>query len=511
MAKLVARSCVLLFLLVSAIVSQKSVATIVEGHKQQIVDVLPSNANLTYMGRWSVENADAPWAAWQGSSVSLNFSGTDLFVTLDAGSATEYFRVVIDGNTQTSRKIAVKTGRSSYLVASNLTEGVHFVELIKETYEGSNATFFGFSIRGAGAAILPPSSAHIRKMEFYGDSNLAGQSLESERDEAATSLRGSFFGYAGITARMFDASYHNISVSGETISSLHKKYDRLDWHNAKLKWDFSSFTPDAVVVNLGANDVGKDKAEIKSDYHKLLNDLRAVHPDAHIVLFNAFGWDYNEPANYTHEVIEERSDSNMSVAVFPWVFEQFHGCEYDHAGMATVLAAHLQTVLGWEPNPSDVMSGFGKNGNVANGSFEEAAPFGGYAWRYDDNQGVSRIKNSAKAYHGAFFMKLTNQAEIHQPNPANNGNEVTIRVWLRGDKSGDQAKLTIDFRDQKIWTSPLQSESKTIELTTSWQQYTMSATAPSNAERPVFHTRVTVGANRQTDGVNVDNITMTIN
>ena len=72
--------------------------------------------------------------------------------------------------------------------------------------------------------------------------------------------------------------------------------------------------------------------------------MRKSYPNAHIMLYNAWGWDYDEPANYIHEVIAARGDPNMSSAIFPWLFEQWHGCEYDHSGMAHVLADHL----GWK-------------------------------------------------------------------------------------------------------------------------------------------------------------------
>ncbi len=71
------------------------------------------------------------------------------------------------------------------------------------------------------------------------------------------------------------------------------------------------------------------------------------------MLYNAFGWEFKEPANYIYEVIAERGDSNMSWAVFPWVFERYHGCETDHAGMAQYLAAHLCSIMGWTAAPQD--------------------------------------------------------------------------------------------------------------------------------------------------------------
>ena len=41
------------------------------------------------------------------------------------------------------------------------------------------------------------------------------------------------------------------------------------------------------------------------------------------------------------------------------------------------------------------MNGYGEDGDVANGSFEEVAPFGGWGRRYYDDPGVSRIYDPA--------------------------------------------------------------------------------------------------------------------
>ena len=59
----------------------------------------------------------------------------------------------------------------------------------------------------------------------------------------------------------------------------------------------------------------------------------------------SYGWDFDEPANYTHEVIAERAGLDMSSAVLPWLFEQYHGCETDHASMPKYLAEHLSETL----------------------------------------------------------------------------------------------------------------------------------------------------------------------
>ena len=134
------------------------------------------------------------------------------------------------------------------------------------------------------------------------------------------------------------------------------------------------------------------------------------------------------------------------------------------------------------------------DGDVANGSFEERAPFGGYGWRYYTDDGVSRLENAAQAKDGAWYLRLEDGAEVHQPNPAEGGDTVEATLWLRGGTANATATVTIDFRNQGMYTSPIQSFPTTLSLTNTWQPYTVSAVAPTGTPLPVFHTRLTVRA-----------------
>lgn len=466
--------------------------------------IAPDHPDIQYTGRWETSNPAQPWSYWIGSSLVAKFEGTSLTAIMQGGS-TDYIRVIIDGNTSASVKRTVSPLLSTYTLAAGLTDTVHQVELIKET-DGGDWVFHGFELDD-GRSLTSPPARPAHRIAFYGDSNLAGYSLESEENESGEGLRGSYYGYAGIASRMLDAAYHNVSRSGATISSLHGVYDRFDFQSSTPVWDFNDFQADVVVVNLGANDVGRPQHRIVADYHALLDDLRWVYPAAHIMLFNAWGWDYDEPANYIHEVIAERADPNMSSAVFPWIFEQWHGCEYDHAGMAQVLANHLTAVMGWSQSPTDVMNGFGVNGDVANGSFEEAAPFGGYGWRYMNDPGVSRVHDTGSSFDGAYHLRLENGAAAHQPVPATAWQTFSLVAWMRGAEPGESVDVTLDFRDQEMWTAPLQTDTRTFVLTDAWQVYSLEAVAPGGTPNPVFHMRVTFKAAAGAT-VEVDNVTL---
>ena len=470
--------------------------------------IAADDPNIRYTGRWDLSDPTAPWAGWQGASILVTFHGTEITAQLDPGQSEEWFRVIVDGDHFASTKLRAPLGINDLVLATGLSNEPHTIELVKETYKGTNATFHGFTVLSPSIGLVANPPEPSKRIVFYGDSNLAGDSVEHEQNNASWEFRGSHFTLAGNAARMLDAAYQNISTSGETISGANNRHDRTDWWDPSSLYDFTRFPADLVVVNLGANDVWRPEQQIRRDYEDLLDDLRIAHPDAHIVLFNGYGWDYDETANYTHEVAADYGDPDLSVAIFPWVFEQWHGCEYDHAGMAVILADHVAATLGWPVGDSGVMSGFGVAGDVANGSFEEIAPFGGYGWRYAFAPGVQRIQDPANAQDGDHFVELTDGADIHQPNPASDGDTVSATVWLRAANDGEEARLTVDFRDQEMWTNPLASTPLDVVLTTAWQPYVIEATAPVAGPRPVFHTRLTISAGAGAT-VSVDAIEMT--
>jgi hypothetical protein len=474
------------------------------------VFVDPSDTNIQYMGRWNFSDPSLPEAAWQGTAITVNFEGTGIKATIDGGSASthpESMRVVIDDDYSTTYTFEAEGGVKEYTLASGLLEGVHKLVLMKETYWWYKTVFHGFDVTGAGL-VTPPARPAL-KMECFGDSNAAGDNIATEDNSSGT---GQYFSFPFIAARALGAEMHNLSTSGETISGSHDKYDRYEWTGENPQWDFSLYTPDIVIMELGANDVvaGTSQEDIVDDYNAFLDDLRATYPDAHICLLNGYGWDFNETANYTADVVAARGDLNMSYVHHPWVFGQWHGCENEHAGMARFLVEHLENELGiTAPNEIDVMDGFGRDGNVANGSFEEVAPFGGFGWRYFLDPGVSRIHDPSGAYDGDYYLRLSDGAKSFQTNPAKSGETFTVTAWMRGGSGGEQADITIDFRDQSMGgydISPMIAYTETKTLTGGWEQYSMTATAPTDMN-PVFGTRTTFRAGSG-DTVEIDYVRM---
>ena len=464
--------------------------TVISGSAVFAATISPDNPNIRYMGRWNFDNPSVPWVYWQGSSIIVNFQGTGIAIDLDAGSSTGQYRVIIDGVAATSRRY-FSQNRTIHTLASDLPDGIHKLEIMKETRSGKSY-FYGLDVTGTGL-VAPPARPSLR-IEFFGDSNMDGSSNYSEKNSGDM---GTYYAFPAMVSRMLNAEMHNESVGGAIIDGstdncVGSFIFSEDYYNQDPGYR-SGFDPHIIVINAGANDIyGANKNTIKNRYKAVIADLRTVYGSGpHIVLMNAYGWDTNEPANYTQEVVDEVG-GNLSALHYAWLWEQWHGCQWDHSGEAHQLVEHLASINpAWvQVNPNDIIDGFGRNWDFANGSFEHKAPFGGFGWRYYLD-GVERVYDPAGADDGNYYIRLDSGEEVHQPTDATgdllpggtSGSQTYyITASIRGTAPGAQAQIQTHFEGQTMYThddNPATFQTSTFDVTTSWQDYTHTATASS--------------------------------
>lgn len=452
------------------------------------VTIAPDNSNIQYVGRWNFDNPSAPWVVWQGSSIIVNFKGTGIAIDIDAGTKTEEYRVVIDGVAEDKRR-EFSENRAKYTLASDLPDGVHKLELMKETFRGGRSYFYGLEVKGSGL-VAPPARPSLR-IEYFGDSNMNGSSNYSEKNEGAM---GTYYAFPAMASRMLGAEMHNESVGGGTLddnddNDVCSYIFSQDYENQDPNYR-SGFDPHIIVVNSGANDVGPGKRTIKKRFKNVIRDLRSVYGDKpHIVLFNAYGWGLNEPANYSQEVVKEVG-GNLSALHYAWLWEQWHGCQWDYSGEAHMLVEHLASINPeWKQvKPNDIIDGFGRNWDFANGSFEHKAPFGGFGWRYYTN-GVQRINDPANAVDGDYYIRLKAGQKVHQPTDATGDllpgatkgeQKYYITASIRGVTPGAKAQIQTHFEGQEMYKhdkKPETFQTSTFKLTKNWKEYTHVATA----------------------------------
>ena len=106
-----------------------------------------------------------------------------------------------------------------YEIATNLPYGEHEITIVKRTEPNVGMGFFaGFEIAGE---ILPPPDRPAHKLLFFGDSITAGSGSEvpdgdpgCTADEWGQPFENADMAYGPVAARMLDADYHVLGVSG---------------------------------------------------------------------------------------------------------------------------------------------------------------------------------------------------------------------------------------------------------------------------------------------------------
>jgi hypothetical protein len=446
--------------------------------------------NVLFTGRFDFTQPDSPVFSHVSSSIKANFEGTSIAANFSSVKGTSYLYVIIDGNADPENRkvLKVTSGNATrFELAENLTDGSHSIEIVKINQYDTKVRFHGFEV--TGGELLEKPESHNLKIEFYGDSNPAGHSAWDVADIGAAEKNGGYFTFPGITARLLGADYHNISIGGTGITD--KAWSNLlDFHHlihmddsatGSNLWDFENFIPQAVVINVGANDYygSATKQEIKAGWKNFItNNLRTYYPDAHIVLANSYGWTYNEPADYVHEAVEElktEGDGNVSYLRFPWLWGQEHAVVNEHAGFANLMAVHLANVLNLpEPQRSE-LSTFAPYGQLSNGSFEKSTIAGAAdGWR--PHASVKLVEDAPDAVDGENYLEVYNTAWTNFANDASPGDEFTVSGWMRGAQNGDLGKIKLEFKDQAQKTLATSEGLQT--LTTEWQQFSNSAVAP---------------------------------
>ena len=129
------------------------------------------NSYIQYSGRINFDNPQQPILWWPGNYITAWFEGTSIKAKFN-DSGNNYFAVIIDDNPETVLDLG--TGIGTYLLAKNLSDGVHKVVLFKRT-ESSISTgegavkFLGFELDTNNGWWNPPAKP-FKKIEFYGDS-----------------------------------------------------------------------------------------------------------------------------------------------------------------------------------------------------------------------------------------------------------------------------------------------------------------------------------------------------
>jgi lysophospholipase L1-like esterase len=312
-------------------------------HKGEKMITGPGNKSILYSGRIDFSDPEAPRFDWPGINIGINFEGSSSCGVILRDEGRNDFNIIIDG--KQAGVIETKAGEAEYSLASNLGKGPHAVLLTKrtETYDG--VTVFNGFVLDKGAKLLPSPEKPKKKIEFIGDSLTVGFGVEglSVKCDSERKYKNNYLSFAAVAARSLKAEYQIIAISGRGVvrnygektelspEPLPLYYDRTLMNDAKVKWDFRSWVPGIVVINLGTNDFSTEPKPpvdvfIKA-YVKLIEQVRTNYPSADI--FICVGPTQSEPFfESMKQVFAGVKDKHVHKVEMTPLKDGDHACDY---------------------------------------------------------------------------------------------------------------------------------------------------------------------------------------
>jgi len=330
------------------------------------------NPHIQYIGRFEHSNPKKAAFDWPGVYICATFEGTSCSIRLK-DTLNEY-AVIIDQ--YAPRLITADSLKQVYLVASGLPDSVpHTIKIQKrtETFLG-RAEFSGF-ILDKGCALLPPQKRPERRIEFIGNSITSGYGVEG--DSAAchfsAETENAAMSYAAMTARELRADYSLVAYSGRgvvrnygerskaSLEPMPSLYDRICFSDSAKKWNFASWVPQAVVINLGTNDFSTqpfpDKAVFQQAYVRLINRVRSLYPG--VTIFCVSGPMIEEPCwGYIKETVEQEQKGKRDKDIFFVGIERskltdadwgcdYHPNVYGMSKITEILVSEIKMRMNW--------------------------------------------------------------------------------------------------------------------------------------------------------------------
>ncbi|MGW4638486.1 GDSL-type esterase/lipase family protein [Sphaerisporangium sp. NPDC004334] len=268
-------------------------------------DGSPTDANISFTGRWDTRNPAAYTPYWAGAYFTTGFTGTtvklkqrgaiDLYYSIDG--APFVYRTNVSGTvnlTSTPLRAGDHTLRVSYRVVAG-------------SYHG-DAVFQGL-VLDAGASTFR-ANVPSTLLEFVGDSITVG----------TTTSKNALTAYGWLVGERLHVRHTQIAQGGACLVAtadgcvgLERQFLKLNPNAATPDWDFSRYQAHVVVINLGTNDSGHGvhTPEFQASYTNLLREVRAKYPYATIFAMETFRAKFVAQTQAAVKTLNDGGDPNV--------------------------------------------------------------------------------------------------------------------------------------------------------------------------------------------------------
>jgi len=337
------------------------------------VIIKANDPHIRYMGRVNVQDSAAV-LSWSGTLVQINFKGSGIKYTMRDERGDNYYNILLDGKILKAEHET--NGGKIQRSITGLTAGPHTLELFKRTEWAMGKTwFYGFELDKDGV-VLPIKSTYKHKIEYFGNSISCGYAVldTTGQDRGSAPYEDGYISYAALTARHFNAEFHNTSKSGIGITVswfpliMPEMYDRLDATDSTSKWNFSKYTPDLVVINLFQNDswivVQPNNPQFKARfgdnaptpefiinaYKNFVKNVRSKYPNATIIciLGSMDATKVGSPwPGYINKAVALLKDKKIYTHFIPYKNTPGHPSAKEQQAMADDLESFISQTVGW--------------------------------------------------------------------------------------------------------------------------------------------------------------------
>lgn len=339
---------------------------------------------------------------WNGSAIEVNVTGSELWIDLEVDCDFHEPWIYTELNGAFMSRQMLLPGMNSLCLFRSMTAGVpktmKFQRELQAMHEDDHCHIFVKGFRTDGDFL--PLKENKYKLEFIGDSITSGEGTYGalpDTDWLAMYMSSSQ-NYATYISKELDADYRIISQGGwgvycgwdndvrHNIPSIYEKICGLGYGEtnasvgAMKDYDFSSWIPDAIIVNLGTNDnsafnqppftvpetgltykqhrnedgtyAEEDIEKFRVSVYNFLKMLRKHNPTSHIVwTYGMLGYDLTLPIS---EAIlryqKDTNDSNVAFLNLPNTTQETVGAHghpgvLSHKRAAKVLSEYLQQIL----------------------------------------------------------------------------------------------------------------------------------------------------------------------